>query len=155
KHEEHRRILGERVRQLDVARAILPLDQERKDRAHSVGLRLERIVLEGRGVVLDVQLLEPLEIVAHEAGTEANGVPGFQVLIDSSGLLPERLVRRVELAVVMKIVDTDLEPLILQETTQRPRQRVLALGHKVERRPEAETHLELGELTASRESPAS
>ena len=54
-HEDKQReVLRQGVGQLDIAAVRRPvLDEEREDRPHAVGLRLEGVRVEGGGVVLD------------------------------------------------------------------------------------------------------
>ena len=84
-HEKQRRVLRQRVRQLDVIRcAHLSETQNGKIVLHAVGLRLERIGVERRRVVQDVQVLQPVEVVQHEGRAKADRAPVVQVVVDSS-----------------------------------------------------------------------
>src|SRR5260221_996926 len=82
---------------------------EGEDRVHSVRLRLERVGVEGGTVVFDFQFVQPIEVVMHETGTEANRLPFPQVVVDLAGVLLERCFRPVELAVVIQVMDTDFK----------------------------------------------
>ena len=82
-YEEEGGILGQRVRQLDVTRVVRAGDPEREQRVHALGLGLERIIVEGGRVPEDVEILEPVQIMKHESGAKADGVPRVQVIVDS------------------------------------------------------------------------
>ena len=45
-------------------------------------LRLEWVGIKGRSVVLDLEIVQPVEIVQHEAGAKGGGVPIIQIAID-------------------------------------------------------------------------
>jgi hypothetical protein len=72
-------------------------------------LGLEGICIECGHVVGDVQIVQPIEIVVHEAGAEADGIPLAQIAVDFLGILLKVSARGVELAVVMEVVDADFK----------------------------------------------
>ena len=50
---------------------------------------IERVGVEGRSVVEDVEIGEPPKVVEHEAGAEAHGPPRDEVLVDALGMVLE------------------------------------------------------------------
>jgi len=62
------------------------LHPKRKDRAGANGHRFERVSVEGREVVLDVEIVVPVEVAQHEARAEAGGAPVSQIAINPPGL---------------------------------------------------------------------
>lgn len=91
---------------------------------------------------MNIELLEPLEVVAHESRAEAHRLPLLQVMIDPACVILERVERAVERPVVAKIVDTHFKPVSGEKRSQGCWRLVLALRHEVERRAEPETHFE-------------
>jgi hypothetical protein len=86
--EEEGRVLGEGVGELDVAGAagaFRGAHPERKDGAGAVGLGLEGVRVEGRGVVADLKLVVPVEVAEHKPGAEALGGPVTQVAVNAPG----------------------------------------------------------------------
>jgi len=77
-----------------------------------VRLGLEGVGVEGRAVVLDVEVVQPVEVVVHETGAEPDGIPLFQVLVDLLGAATEVLAVPIELAVVIQVVDADFEAVV-------------------------------------------
>jgi hypothetical protein len=103
-----------------------------KDRIDAVRLRLKRVGIEGGEVVEYVELVQPSQIMEHEAGTKPYDVPRAQIVVDGMTLMLKRLPRTIECPVVMQIVDAHFKPFLLQGGSERVGNPVLALRHKVE-----------------------
>ena len=67
-------------------------------------------------------------------------------------LSAELVSRRIELAVMMQVMDADLESTLDKPGTKLGRHRVLTFGNEVERRAESKFHFEFGQLFYSIES---
>ena len=143
--QEERKILRQRVRQFDVAGTARRGNPERKNRVHAVGLRLERIGVEGGAIVIRLEVVQPFEVVVHEARAETGRLPFAQVAVDARGVASEFLARPVELAVVMQIVDADFKTIFRQERAELGRDAIVALRHKVERGTKTARHLQLSQ----------
>jgi len=115
-------------------------------------LRLEGIAVESGGIISDVEVMQPLEIVEHEAGTKANRAPLVKVMVDVSGLASEFPARGEKVAVVMQIVNADFESGIAQMPAQFGRHAVITFGNEIERRSESTASVHFRELTAAIES---
>ena len=48
-------------------------------------LRFERIGIEGRHVIVDLELVQPIEVMQHEARAKADCAPFLQVSVDFGG----------------------------------------------------------------------
>jgi hypothetical protein len=86
--------------------------------------------------------MQPFEIVQHEAGTEADGVPFLEVTVNLLGVLPECRTRPVEFAIVMEVVNAHLEPEVRDQMSEVRRDGVGAFGDEVEGGVEAEALFE-------------
>jgi hypothetical protein len=53
--------------------------------------------------------MSPFKIVQHEPGPEPNRVPLAQVMVDPFGVFQKGLIITVELAIVIQIVNSNLE----------------------------------------------
>jgi len=88
----------------------------------------------------------PVEIVEHEAGAEADGTPGFEVVIDPFGVFQEGLVGAEEFAIVMQVVDPDFEAAFFELLQKDGIDLVIAFRDEIEGRAEPEAGLKVGEL---------
>src|SRR5205807_8519743 len=65
----------------------------------------------GRSVVLDLEIVQPVEIVQHEAGAKAGGVPIMQIPIDLLRFGGEVAAGMKEPSIVLYIVHSHFETL--------------------------------------------
>jgi len=93
--------------------------------------------------------MQPFQAPEHEAGAEADGVPFAEVALDLAGILAERLPVTEQVTIVMRVVDTDLEPVAIQLIAQHRRHMVLPLGNEIEGGTETELPFHLHEAQAS------
>src|SRR6267378_403378 len=84
-------------------------DPEGEDGVCAIGLRFEGVGVEGGTVIFNVEVVQPIQVVVHEAGTEADGPPFFETIIYLPSMCAKRFAGGVELAVVIEIVDADFE----------------------------------------------
>jgi len=75
-------------------------------------------------------------------------------LIDSHGTIAKDGSRREKLAVVVKVMNANFEPMMLQFVDKSARDVVVAFGNEIKARAEAQLHLESHEFHASLESGA-
>jgi hypothetical protein len=78
----------------------------------SVGLGFEGVGVEGGTVVLDVEVVEPIELTEHEPGAEPDDVPVVEVTVDVLGVITEGIAGSEQFAVVMEVMDADFEPVV-------------------------------------------
>ena len=121
---------------------------EWKNGSRVVILRLERVCVEGGGIVLDVQIMKPLQVVQHEAGTKSLRAPFFQIAVDAPRLFEELFAPPVKFPVVTQIMDADFKPVSHQFLAQCGRDTIFAFGNEIERGTEAERLFELHQLAA-------
>src|SRR5438093_63705 len=93
--------------------------------SRSVHRHVVWIGIESRCVVLHIEIVEPIQIMKHEAGSKPYRAPILQVLVDPESVVLEFPLTLVELAVVIKIVNTDLESVLCQLFAQFTRDAVL------------------------------
>ena len=82
---------------------------KRKDSITSFGLRLKRVGIERGRIILNIQLMEPIQLVQHEPGPKSYSVPVAQVAVDAHGSPAKLAARRKKPAVVFKVVYSHLE----------------------------------------------
>ncbi len=138
--QKDRRILWQRVRQLDVALAadrltspLRPWNPVGKNGVRPSRLGFEWIRVKGRAVVIDIQIMEPIELAQHEAGSEPFGLPLVKVVINAPRLGMETGTRTIELPIVLEIMDSDFKSPLNQPVPQPFRHAVAALRDEVER----------------------
>ncbi len=107
-------------------------DPEGKDGVPALRLGLEGVGIESRGVVLQVQLMNPIEVVQHETGAKTGCVPIFNVFVNLDCAAGEFGAGEEQLAVMIKIVDADLEALTFDAAPEISGGRILALGDQIE-----------------------
>ena len=145
---EQRRILRQGIRQLHVPRPVVASHPERKDRVRAVRLRLEGVDVEGGGVVEDVEVANPAELVEHERRAETHRSPCLEIPVDGAGVRGKALARHVQRAVMMEVVHADFEAVAGQQVTDPRRQDVRAFRHEVERRLNPVSPVGFGEVKA-------
>ena len=118
----------------------------------SFRLRFERVGIEGGHVVLDVEVMKPVEIMQHETRSKSCGTPLIEILIDPPGVLIEVAAGLVESPVVPKIMNANFEALADEFLPQLRRHSVIAFRNKVEGRSEAQFTLEFGQSPAFRQA---
>ena len=143
--EEQRGILTQRVRQLHITfrdrgtpLGIRPVDPKRKDGMPAFRLGLERVGIERRGIVLDLQLVEPIEVLQHETGPESVGIPLLQMLIDAHRLPFKSGEGGKKMPIVPEIVNSDFKPIGGEFPPQFRGHPVRSFGNKIEGTPETE-----------------
>ena len=99
-------------------------------------------------LVLDVEGVQPVRVMQHEAGSEPNGAPIGEMPVDPRRIARELLRAKKKLAIVVKVVDTHLETIGNQFPAEFPANPIFALGNKVKARTESEFHLEFHQLPA-------
>ena len=73
------------------------------------GLRLEWVSVERGHVIVDIQRMQPLQIMKHETRPEPDGAPIFQVMVNSGRAAIELAAGREKPAIMSEIVDSYLE----------------------------------------------
>src|SRR5689334_3162110 len=53
----------------------------------AVWLRFKRVCVKGRGVVFDIEAMQPVKIVQHESGTKTDCIPIPQIFINANCVL--------------------------------------------------------------------
>jgi hypothetical protein len=77
-------------------------------------LRFKGIGVEGGGIVSNVQLMQPIQLMQHESGSEPNRSPLAKIIVNSRCAAFKLSSRREKPAVVPKVVNADLKTLIYQ-----------------------------------------
>src|SRR6266700_4832484 len=72
-------------------------------------LWFERIGVEGRCIISNAQLVQPIQLAQHKCRSEPDSSPLSEIVIDSRGPLPELPSRPIKSSVMLKIVDAYLE----------------------------------------------
>jgi len=75
-------------------------------------LRLERIGVERRCVILNIEVMQPIELAQHKARPKTGSFPFTKIVIDPSGALFELAPRREQPAIMSKIVNPNLESIL-------------------------------------------
>ena len=119
---------------------------EWENRADPVGLRFEWVGVERAGVVGDVQIVNPVKVSEHVTGSETDGVPFFQVVVDPLSLESKTLTRGEKVTVVIKVVDTHLEAAVGQPIAEVCGHGVWTFGGEIERRAKAQLHFEVQQV---------
>jgi hypothetical protein len=115
-------------------------------------LGFEGIGIESGGIVGDIEVMEPIEIVEHEPGAKADGVPGVEVVIDAGGFFEELFFGGVEFSIMMEVMNSDLEATGGEPMAERIGTLIGTLGDKIERGAEAVKHFQFSELLDAIES---
>src|SRR5882724_5038894 len=89
--------------------AIRIRDPEWKDSMAALGLGFEWIRIKSGGIVLHVELVQPIEVTQHESRSESRRFPLARISIDFGGVPREPATRGKEMAIVFKIVYPNLE----------------------------------------------
>ncbi len=133
KHEKQSGILGQCVRQFDVSTpCILSAHPKRKYCIDAVWLGLEWIGVKSGRIVKYFKRQQPFQIVVHEPGTEPDGIPFFQILIDSLSASFETLFRQIKPSIVVQVMDADLESTGRQQIAQLLGRRIITFGNEIE-----------------------
>src|SRR5208282_5133055 len=75
KNDKKREVLDERVRKLDIPTPVRAGHPEWKDGSDAIGLGLEGIGIERRGIVIRIQFMEPSQLVLHKGRTKSERIP--------------------------------------------------------------------------------
>ena len=126
------KVLRQRVGQFDIPSSIAPPHDERKYRVDAVGLGFKGIRVEGRGIIFDIEIKDPFQIVQHGRGSEPYCIPLPQILVDQLCPLFEFLARMIVFPVVIQPMHADLKPVFHKVTPQVSRYTV-PLGDKIKR----------------------
>ena len=111
-------------------------------------LRLEWVGIEGRHVILDIELMQPVEVVEHESRAKTNCLPILEISIDPNRVFPEFSRRTKQSAVVSQVVHAYLETVLEQFLAQRRGHSIVSFRDEIEGGAEAHFHLELHQRTA-------
>ena len=149
--QEQRGVLREGVGEFGVA-VVAVGNPEGENGVAAVRLRLKRIGVKRGGVVLDLQVMQPAQVVEHEAGAETGRIPVLEVTIDVFGVLPELFPVPVEAAVMLEVMHAHLEAFGGQFRAQSGSDPVAALGDEVEGGTEAEGFFNRHQLAAFAET---
>src|SRR5207245_5165938 len=103
-----------------------------KDWLEPFWLWLERIGVERRDVVSNLQFVQPIQLAQHERRSEACGPPLGEIAVDPRGPLPKPASGPVESSVVLKIVDAHFEAIAHEFFSQVPGGRISSLRNKIE-----------------------
>ncbi|HEY6260512.1 MAG TPA: hypothetical protein VIW47_02885 [Nitrospiraceae bacterium] len=140
--------LGLRTSNLE-PRTLRCRDPEGEDGVDAVRLGLEGVGVEGGTIVLDIEVVQPVQVVMHEAGSESDCAPVLEMLVDSPCFFSKFRAAAVEFAVVVQVVDAHFESVALKFFDQVPGNLVIAFGDEIEGGAEAQVHFELHQLPAS------
>ena len=75
----------------------------------SVWLRLEWVRVERGRIVLHIEIMQPIEITQHEPRPESRRAPFSRIVVDSYHASFELAMRGKEVAIMFKIVYSNLE----------------------------------------------
>ncbi len=87
-------------------------DPKRKNGARAVRLRLKRIGVERGGIVLNIQFMQPVEFVEHEAGAESGCTPFLQVAVDVPGVFGKFRLRAIKPAIMVKVMNSHFKAVL-------------------------------------------
>src|SRR6266403_3766356 len=136
-------ILGGRQRELEDV-----TDKERHHRAAASSLSLQVFNTGHRHVVGEVEQLEPVGIPIQGARTESKSAKLSPPVIDAFGALLEAFVVREEAAIVVQIVDVDLEPAGANAVEETRSDGVTPFRYELKRRLDPEGIVEIHESRA-------
>src|ERR1017187_3057342 len=141
KNQKKSRILRQAVGELDISSTIRAVRRrrhpKREDRPGGGGLRLKGVCIESRGIVLDIEIVQPIEFVEHEAGSKPGCGPFLHIGINSRRVLAESLAGLIEFAVMMQIMNADFESPLPKPRKQFRGNGVRSLGYEIEGRSKA------------------
>src|SRR6266403_5118294 len=123
-------------------------DEERHHRAAASSLSLQVADIGHRHVVGKVEQLEPVGIPIQRARTESESAKLSPPVIDSFGALREAFAVREEAAIVVQIVDVDLEAAGANAVEEARRDRVTPFRYELKRRFDPEGIVEIHESRA-------
>ena len=86
--------------------------------------------------------MQPIQVTEHEAGTEAGGVPVLKIEVNFDDIAAELFFGEEELAVVVEVVNADLEAMVSEPGAKGRGDGVVAFGNEVKAGAEAEFHLQ-------------
>src|SRR5438477_12985009 len=73
-------------------------------------LRLERVGIESGGIILDIELMKPIQLVEHKTRSKSCRIPVAEITVNPRGLAAKPSPRYKQSAIVFKIVYTYFEP---------------------------------------------
>src|SRR5258706_6132588 len=106
-------------------------DEEGENGINAVGLGFEGVGVEGRSVVAGIDVVQPVEIMEHRAGTKSRCAPFLQIAVDDRGLPGEFTAAAIQAAVVAQIMNTDFEAVLFQIVDEIARDGVIAFGYEI------------------------
>src|SRR5205085_8840272 len=82
---------------------------KRENGVSAFWLRFEGIGIEGGGVITNVQVMQPLQVVKHETRPESARAPFVKIMIDVSRVPAKGAPGSEQASVVSEIMDTDFK----------------------------------------------
>ena len=125
--QEERGVLGQGVGHFHVTAARPPSCQNGKMVPVPSGCGSKWIGVKGGGVILNIQILQPFQVVKHEPGSKTRRPPLLQILVDPGGLRRKLLAAAIELAIVIQIMHPHFKTLADQIVPQFLRHPVICL----------------------------
>src|SRR5207248_1443714 len=123
--------------------AIWIRNPEGKDRVAALGLRFEWIRIESGRIVLHVEVVQPIEITQHESRSESRRSPLARISVNFGRVPHELATRGKEMAIVFKIMYTNLEAVGSEFLPQFNGDAVAPFWNKVKGRAESEAPFQL------------
>ena len=127
-------------------------DPEREYRIDAFGLGFEWVGVESRGIVLNIQIVRPIEIVVHKSRAEAARTPFLDVLIDSDGLTGKFGACPIKLPIMVKIMDPNFKSVAGEFIPEFTGNEVIAFGNKIKRSTKAKLLVNLHQLATLRQA---
>ena len=86
--------------------------------------------------------MQPVEFTQHEAGTESDGTPFLKIVVNPGDIAAELFFGEEQLAIVVEVVNADLEAVLHEPCAKGRGDGVVAFGDEVKAGAEAELHLQ-------------
>src|SRR5688572_7748594 len=125
------------------------LDPERKDSIDTVRLWLEGIRVERRHVVIDIEVMNPVQVMVHETGSKTTSAPIIQIAVDTFSVCPKSFLGAIKLPIMLQIVHANLEAVIAELLAQFLRNAVFPFGNEIEARAKSPFRFESSEPVTS------
>ena len=112
----------------------------------TVGLWLEWVGIERGGIVFDLQFMQTIPIMQHEAGTETARTPIVEVVIYAAGIRRKLIGPPIKFTIVAQIVNADLKAIALKFFAQFTTDTIFTFGDKIEGGAEAKALFQLQQI---------
>src|ERR1700730_10570243 len=112
-------------------------------------LWLKGIGIESGSIVLDVEIVQPIQLMQHEARPESGRAPLIDIMVDMRGLTSELTARCKKVTIVLEIVHAYFKSVAGKLFSQLTWNTIVTFRNEVEGRTYAQLHFQLHEVPTS------